>query len=160
MTSSEVSEGQPQNQVKEVKIEGKDVFNSEMIGFSPNPDAGIWASGTETSESSCTLNKQKKQEKHFYESEGNSDMIETSASNHSLPVVMSMLDIEKQQAAALAAAENDPWQRRRNTRTKELQTVWGGLGLGDALKRHVSRLELEQAAWRKAEEEERRNMAP
>lgn len=160
MTSSEVSEGQPQNQVKEVKIEGKDVFNSEMIGFSPNPDAGIRASGTETSESSCTLNKQKKQEKHFYESEGNSDMIETSASNHSLPVVMSMLDIEKQQAAALAAAENDPWQRRRNTRTEELQTVWGGLGLGDALKRHVSRLELEQAAWRKAEEEERRNMAP
>lgn len=159
MTSSEVSEGQPQNQVKEVQIERKDVFNSEMIGFSPKPDAGIWASRTETSESSCTLDSQEKQQNHFSESEGNSDITETSESNPSLPVVMSMLEIEKQQAASLAAAENDPWQRRRKIRTEELQAVWGGMGLGDALKQRASRLELEQAAWRKAEEEERRKKA-
>ncbi|KAB1997407.1 hypothetical protein ES319_D12G022000v1 [Gossypium barbadense] len=44
---------------------------------------------------------------------------------------------------------------RREARERELQEAWGGLGLGNSIKPHLSRLERDKAAWRKAEEEER-----
>ncbi|XP_008792767.2 uncharacterized protein LOC103709275 [Phoenix dactylifera] len=45
---------------------------------------------------------------------------------------------------------------RREARERELQEAWGGLSLGNSIRPHLSRLEREKAAWRKAEEEERR----
>ncbi|KAA8545790.1 hypothetical protein F0562_020759 [Nyssa sinensis] len=45
---------------------------------------------------------------------------------------------------------------RREARERELQEAWGGLGLGNSIRPHLSRLERDKAAWLKAEEEERR----
>ncbi|KAI5065906.1 hypothetical protein GOP47_0018530 [Adiantum capillus-veneris] len=45
--------------------------------------------------------------------------------------------------------------RRKSLREKQLEEAWGGVSLGTALKRHVSKLEKEQAVWRRAEEEAR-----
>ncbi|XP_065869734.1 uncharacterized protein [Euphorbia lathyris] len=45
---------------------------------------------------------------------------------------------------------------RKEARERELQEAWGGLGLGNSIKPHLSRLERDKAAWIKAEEEERR----
>ncbi|KAJ7514963.1 hypothetical protein O6H91_23G066900 [Diphasiastrum complanatum] len=92
------------------------------------------------------------------QSEHNSHAVQ----NNSLPLnqvgirKLSKLEIEKQEAAALAAAGQDPWLRRKSSQLQETQDVWGGLSLGCAMKRHVSKLELEQAAWRSAEEEARK----
>ncbi|XP_039064580.1 golgin subfamily A member 4-like [Hibiscus syriacus] len=44
---------------------------------------------------------------------------------------------------------------RREARERELQEAWGGLSLGNSMKPHLSRLERDKAAWKKAEEEER-----
>ncbi|EOX98429.1 Uncharacterized protein TCM_007196 isoform 2 [Theobroma cacao] len=51
---------------------------------------------------------------------------------------------------------------RREARERELQEAWGGLSLGNSIRPHFSRLERDkllilsfQAAWKKAEEEER-----
>ncbi|MCO5553887.1 hypothetical protein L7F22_007413 [Adiantum nelumboides] len=49
--------------------------------------------------------------------------------------------------------------RRKSLREKEFEEAWGGVSLGNALKRHVSKLEKEQAAWRSAEEEARQSLA-
>ncbi|KAK1323456.1 hypothetical protein QJS10_CPA02g00316 [Acorus calamus] len=46
---------------------------------------------------------------------------------------------------------------RREAREKELQEAWGGLSLGNSIKPHLSRLERDRAAWRRAEEEEQRH---
>ncbi|XP_047312441.1 calponin homology domain-containing protein DDB_G0272472 [Impatiens glandulifera] len=46
---------------------------------------------------------------------------------------------------------------RREERMREVEEAWGGLSLGNSMMRpHLSRLEREKAAWRKAEEEERK----
>ncbi|CAM6041252.1 unnamed protein product [Sphagnum compactum] len=61
---------------------------------------------------------------------------------------LSKLEMEKQ------AMAQDPWERRRPSfKAKEIEDLWAGISLGDTLKRHVSKLEQEQAAWRQAEEE-------
>eukprot|EP01018_Ginkgo_biloba_P017500 Gb_41765 [translate_table: standard] len=159
-TSSDAFEAQPQNQIGEDCVL-KDV--NEMIGTSNKADAESRVSNMEVLESSCSHSSQEKQaEDYCLHSEGNNHATETSEIDpfHTVKK-MSKLEIEKQQAAG-----NDPWQRRRNTRAEELQAAWGGLGLENSMKRHVSRLELEQfvacflralkAAWRQAEEEERR----
>ncbi|CAA6662972.1 unnamed protein product [Spirodela intermedia] len=44
----------------------------------------------------------------------------------------------------------------RKVRDQKLQEAWGGLSLGNSLKPHLSRLEREKAAWKRAEEEELR----
>ncbi|XP_022762367.1 uncharacterized protein LOC111308313 [Durio zibethinus] len=44
---------------------------------------------------------------------------------------------------------------RKEARERELQEAWGGLSLGNSIRPHVSRLERDKAAWKKAEEEER-----
>ncbi|KAL4348371.1 hypothetical protein GQ457_17G011630 [Hibiscus cannabinus] len=44
---------------------------------------------------------------------------------------------------------------RREARERELQDAWGGLGLGNSMKPHFSRLQRDKAAWKKAEEEEK-----
>ncbi|KAH7660790.1 hypothetical protein IHE45_15G016700 [Dioscorea alata] len=46
---------------------------------------------------------------------------------------------------------------RKQAREKELLEAWGGLSLGNSIRPHLSRLERDKAAWRKAEEEERRH---
>ena len=51
-------------------------------------------------------------------------MVRTAKSIPSLPIVMSRLKIERQRAAVLAAAQNNPWQRRRKTRTEKLRAKW------------------------------------
>ncbi|CAL9057085.1 unnamed protein product [Musa banksii] len=45
-------------------------------------------------------------------------------------------------------------EARREARERELQEAWGGLSLGNSLRPHISRIERDKAAWRKAEEEE------
>ncbi|XP_020682112.1 uncharacterized protein LOC110099336 [Dendrobium catenatum] len=42
---------------------------------------------------------------------------------------------------------------RRKAREKELQEAWGGLSLGNSLQPHLSKLEKDKAAWRRAEQE-------
>ncbi|MCO5566377.1 hypothetical protein L7F22_020054 [Adiantum nelumboides] len=49
--------------------------------------------------------------------------------------------------------------RRKSLREKQLEEAWGGVSLGNALKRHVSKLEKEQAAWRCAEDKARQSLA-
>eukprot|EP01018_Ginkgo_biloba_P006399 Gb_11783 [translate_table: standard] len=63
----------------------------------------------------------------------------------------------EQQALDTAAAETNTLQGYRNARAEEIQKAWGGLSLGNSLRRHVSKLELDKAAWRQAEEEDRRS---
>ncbi|XP_009416810.2 uncharacterized protein LOC103997352 [Musa acuminata AAA Group] len=46
-------------------------------------------------------------------------------------------------------------ESRREARERELQEAWRGMSLGNSLKPHLSRIERDKAAWRKAEEEER-----
>ncbi|URE33855.1 hypothetical protein MUK42_06583 [Musa troglodytarum] len=46
-------------------------------------------------------------------------------------------------------------ESRREARERELQEAWGGMSLGNSLTPHLSRIERDKAAWRKAEEEER-----
>ncbi|KAH7421218.1 hypothetical protein KP509_13G046400 [Ceratopteris richardii] len=45
--------------------------------------------------------------------------------------------------------------RTRILRQKQMEDAWGGVSLGNALRPHVSKLEMEQAAWRRAEQEAR-----
>ncbi|KAH9328994.1 hypothetical protein KI387_001102, partial [Taxus chinensis] len=136
--SSVVFEGRHPNQHRESQIQSNGVSNPENIETSTKPDADIQGSRCEISHSSCTKSRQVKQ--------GDGNITETSEANP-FPLgikKMSRLEIEKQQAVAFAASGNDPWQRRRNTRDQELQSVWGGVGLGNSLRPHVSKLELEQ----------------
>ncbi|KAJ0980269.1 hypothetical protein J5N97_008524 [Dioscorea zingiberensis] len=44
---------------------------------------------------------------------------------------------------------------RKEARERELLEAWGGLSLGNSMRPHLSRLERDKAAWRRAEEEER-----
>ncbi|KAK9941875.1 hypothetical protein M0R45_007568 [Rubus argutus] len=44
---------------------------------------------------------------------------------------------------------------RKQARERELQEQWGGLSLGNSMKPHQSKLELDKAAWIKAEQEEK-----
>lgn len=46
-------------------------------------------------------------------------------------------------------------QRARNARAQEIQEAWGGSSLGNSLRRHMSQLEVDKAAWHRAEEEAR-----
>ncbi|XP_058069943.1 uncharacterized protein LOC131219007 [Magnolia sinica] len=46
-------------------------------------------------------------------------------------------------------------ETRREARERELQEAWGGLSLGNSIRPHLSKLEREKAAWKRAEEEER-----
>lgn len=50
----------------------------------------------------------------------------------------------------------NPLVAKREAREKELQEAWGGMSFGNSIRPHLSRLQRDQAAWRKAEEEERR----
>ncbi|XP_052191292.1 uncharacterized protein LOC127800617 [Diospyros lotus] len=77
-------------------------------------------------------------------------------------VLRPMSRLEKAKMAAAAQQEQDDEQQmkpsvaRRQARERELQEAWGGLGLGNSMRPHLSRLERDKAAWLKAEEEERR----
>ncbi|XP_068655449.1 uncharacterized protein [Aristolochia californica] len=46
-------------------------------------------------------------------------------------------------------------ETRRAAREREMLEAWGGLSLGNSVKPHLSRLEREKAAWRRAEEKQR-----
>jgi hypothetical protein len=60
---------------------------------------------------------------------------------------LSKLEMEKQAAAAASNSDSEnPWARRRPSfkSRNESSEIWAGVGLGAALKRHVSKLEQEQ----------------
>ncbi|GLJ45418.1 hypothetical protein SUGI_0956190 [Cryptomeria japonica] len=147
--SSGELEGQHPDRSGENQIQSNGVFIPEYTELCTKPDAKIQGLCSEISHLSYAKSNQLKQ--------GNDNITGTSKTNpFPAPIKkMSRLEIEKQEAAALAASGNNPWQRRRNTRDQELQSIWGGVGLGNVLKPHMSKLKLEQAAWRKAEEEEK-----
>ncbi|KAI3715977.1 hypothetical protein L6452_22984 [Arctium lappa] len=50
----------------------------------------------------------------------------------------------------------NPLVAKREAREKELQEAWGGMSFGNSIRPHLSKLQRDQAAWRKAEEEEKR----
>lgn len=89
--------------------------------------------------------------------DGKEDECNSDAVVHNVPVQPSLADLgarkfsklemEKQAAAAAASTDSgDPWARRRpsfKTRN-DSSDIWAGVGLGAALKRHVSNLEQEQ----------------
>ncbi|XP_042459920.1 uncharacterized protein LOC122043398 isoform X1 [Zingiber officinale] len=57
------------------------------------------------------------------------------------------------QSATQESADYVKHETRREAREKELEAAWGGLSLGNSMRSHLSRIEQEKAAWRKAEEE-------
>lgn len=61
---------------------------------------------------------------------------------------LSKLEKEKEAAAAAIAAGQDPWQRgsKAPKTLKTSENTWGGLSLGASLKRHQSKLQLEQVS--------------
>lgn len=73
------------------------------------------------------------------------------------PIVgeMSKIEIEKQQTTMANVAGGSVLQRHRNARAQEIQEAWGGSSLGNSLRRHMSQLEADKAAWHRAEEEAR-----
>ncbi|XP_004292124.1 PREDICTED: uncharacterized protein LOC101311827 [Fragaria vesca subsp. vesca] len=66
--------------------------------------------------------------------------------------------LEREKAAAAQQPEDQTRLSvtRKQARERELQEQWGGLGLGNSMKPHQSKLELDKAAWIKAEQEEKR----
>ncbi|TKV92572.1 hypothetical protein SEVIR_9G170300v4 [Setaria viridis] len=66
-----------------------------------------------------------------------------------------------EQAKLASAAEEklasglNPVEERRRAREKELLDVWGGMGLGNSMKPHVSKIERDKAAYRIAEAEQK-----
>ncbi|KAG8097576.1 hypothetical protein GUJ93_ZPchr0013g35151 [Zizania palustris] len=66
-----------------------------------------------------------------------------------------------EQAKLTATAEEtpqgsfNPVEERRRARQKELMDAWGGVGLGNSMKPHLSKIERDKVAWRKAEEEQK-----
>uniref|UniRef100_A0A0A9GCN2 Uncharacterized protein n=1 Tax=Arundo donax TaxID=35708 RepID=A0A0A9GCN2_ARUDO len=70
-----------------------------------------------------------------------------------------------EQAKLASAAEEksvsglNPIEERRRAREKELLDAWGGMGLGNSMKPHVSKIEKDKAAWRKAEGEQKQMCA-
>ncbi|WCJ17906.1 hypothetical protein M5689_000291 [Euphorbia peplus] len=77
---------------------------------------------------------------------------------HSSKLEKEKLSFASHSSSSKQAGEEGSRQRmsRREARERELQEAWGGLGLGNSVKPHLSRLERDKAAWIKAEEEERR----
>ncbi|PUZ38025.1 hypothetical protein GQ55_9G164100 [Panicum hallii var. hallii] len=70
-----------------------------------------------------------------------------------------------EQAKLASAAEETPASglnpvlERRRAREKELLDAWGGMGLGNSMKPHVSKIERAKAAWRIAENEQKQTVA-
>ncbi|GAB2219331.1 hypothetical protein Drorol1_Dr00006966 [Drosera rotundifolia] len=56
-------------------------------------------------------------------------------------------------------SKDQPRTSLREARDRELYEAWGGMGLGNSIKPHVSRLERDKAAWLKAEDQERKAAA-
>uniref|UniRef100_A0A0D9VW92 Uncharacterized protein n=2 Tax=Leersia perrieri TaxID=77586 RepID=A0A0D9VW92_9ORYZ len=54
----------------------------------------------------------------------------------------------------------NPVEERGRAKEKELMDAWGGVGLGNVMKPHVSKIERDKIEWRKAEEEQRQMCAP
>ncbi|XP_021750967.1 uncharacterized protein LOC110716630 [Chenopodium quinoa] len=68
----------------------------------------------------------------------------------------SRLEREKTAASEQAEDRYTYSKSRREARERELLDTWGGIGLGNSMRPHQSRLERDKAAWLKAEEEEKR----
>ncbi|CAD6205819.1 unnamed protein product [Miscanthus lutarioriparius] len=70
-----------------------------------------------------------------------------------------------EQAKLASAAEEkpasglNPVEERRRARQKELLDARGGMGLGNSMKPHVSKIERDKAAWRIAEDEQKQMAA-
>ncbi|XP_072987402.1 uncharacterized protein [Typha latifolia] len=64
--------------------------------------------------------------------------------------------IEKAKSAAAEQSTDDlkHVEARRGARERELLEAWGGLSLGNSIRPHISRIERDKAAWRRAEEEQ------
>ncbi|XP_057545297.1 uncharacterized protein LOC130824343 [Amaranthus tricolor] len=67
----------------------------------------------------------------------------------------SRVEREKTIASEQPEVRNTYSKSRREARERELLETWGGMGLGNSMRPHVSRLERDKAAWIKAEEEEK-----
>ncbi|XP_020579157.1 uncharacterized protein LOC110023870 [Phalaenopsis equestris] len=63
--------------------------------------------------------------------------------------------LERAKLEAAQNSENDikNVDSRREARERELKEAWGGLSLGNSLRPHLSKLEKDMAAWRRAEQE-------
>uniref|UniRef100_A0A0D9V4S1 Uncharacterized protein n=1 Tax=Leersia perrieri TaxID=77586 RepID=A0A0D9V4S1_9ORYZ len=75
------------------------------------------------------------------------------------------MKVERAKIAASAAEEAlessfNPVEERRRAKEKELMDAWGGVGLENAMKLHVSKIERHKIEWRKAEEEQKQLCAP
>lgn len=90
-------------------------------------------------------------------SENSQDVLNVAQANLGDQGARKLSKLESEKQAFAAAGGSDPWARRRPSfkAREESADVWAGVGLGAALKRHVSKLEQEQAAWRCAEERAR-----
>ncbi|GLJ26936.1 hypothetical protein SUGI_0527310 [Cryptomeria japonica] len=71
---------------------------------------------------------------------------------------MSRLEREKLTAPGNETSQehenNSILKRNKNARDQEIQHAWRGMSLGNSLRPHFSKLELDKAAWLEAEEEE------
>uniref|UniRef100_A0A0E0GQD6 Uncharacterized protein n=1 Tax=Oryza nivara TaxID=4536 RepID=A0A0E0GQD6_ORYNI len=79
-------------------------------------------------------------------------------------LVKRSMKLEQAKLASSAAEETltgsfNPVQERRRAREKELMDAWGGVGLGNSMKPHLSKIEKDKVAWRKAEEEQKQMCA-
>ncbi|ONK75875.1 uncharacterized protein A4U43_C03F21500 [Asparagus officinalis] len=83
----------------------------------------------------------------------------TEATEDSLDKILVRHQPELEKAKLAAAQQSDDYTKyadsRKEARERELQEAWGGLSLGNSIRPHLSRLERDRAAWKRAEEEER-----
>ncbi|KAG9440254.1 hypothetical protein H6P81_020419 [Aristolochia fimbriata] len=74
-------------------------------------------------------------------------------------LVMHQSRVEKEKGSLIMADNIKHSETRRAAREREMLEAWGGLSLGNSVKPHLSRLEKEKAAWKRAEEEQKQAAA-
>ncbi|KAL6599502.1 hypothetical protein ACP70R_045639 [Stipagrostis hirtigluma subsp. patula] len=103
-------------------------------------------------------------EKIEHEKKGGMMLVKKSPAQQTNVTAGSLTDIfvkrptKLEQAKLASAAEEtsvsglNPVQERRRAREKELLDTWGGMGLGNSMKPHVSKIERDKANWREDEQ--------
>ncbi|CAN6287556.1 unnamed protein product [Urochloa humidicola] len=110
-------------------------------------------------------------EKIEHEKEGGTTLVKkshaqcTDGTSGSLADIFVKRPTKLEQAKLASAAEGkparglNPVEERRRAREKELLDAWGGMGLGNSMKPHVSKIDRDKAAWRIAEAEQKQMCA-
>ncbi|CAN6282282.1 unnamed protein product [Urochloa humidicola] len=110
-------------------------------------------------------------EKIEHEKQGGMTLVKKSHAQCTDGTAGSLADIfvkrpTKLEQAKLASAGEEkpasglnPAEERRRAREKELLDAWGGMGLGNSMKPHVSKIDRDKAAWRIAEAEQKQMSA-